>query len=263
MDRVLAYGRPADSERSETAELEFAPLYGGDFADEAWIIGNGPSLAKIDLNLLCDRVTYGMQRIHLMYDKFRWRPTYYFMYDRSRPRQPQQWKEDLAFHSQQGYPCYIRADFAVDLWEKFDKTKINFDNVVFVPCCEHVQGNDHVDAPGKPTEWHLPVICKYGGSAFAAIQMAVMRGARRIFLLGCDLGYGDAATVNHFSRDYLPPDSYDIRMARVTNRTMEDAHRIAKMECNKRGIQLINATPGGHLNVHPRRDFQKCLNGLR
>lgn len=238
---------------------ELTPKFDDRYSEEAWIIGNGPSLAKIDLNLLCDRTTYAMQRIHLMYDKFSWRPTYYVMFDRSRPSVPHQWKSDLEFHSQQGYPCYARSDMFNQLWVKYNDSKIVYDNIIFLPLCEHSNGRDQIRHPERPTEWHLPRVCKYGGSAFVAIQLAVMRGAKRIFLLGCDLGYGGDIKLNHFSREYIPVDSYTEDFARLTNATMEDAHKIAKMECEKRGAKIYNATPGGFLGVHPRRDFHECV----
>ena len=43
-----------------------------------FIIGNGPSLSKTDLNLIKNEVSFAMNRISLIYDKnIDWRPTYY------------------------------------------------------------------------------------------------------------------------------------------------------------------------------------------
>ena len=46
------------------------------------IIANGPSLKEINLDLLKNIPTIGMNRIYMLYDKFEFRPTYYCIEDR-------------------------------------------------------------------------------------------------------------------------------------------------------------------------------------
>jgi hypothetical protein len=41
------------------------------------IIGNGPSLNKMDLSFLKNEITFGMNRIYLLFDKWSFTPTYY------------------------------------------------------------------------------------------------------------------------------------------------------------------------------------------
>ena len=46
--------------------------------ERLFLIGNGPSLAETDLNLLKNENTLAMNRISLIYDKnIDWKPTYY------------------------------------------------------------------------------------------------------------------------------------------------------------------------------------------
>ena len=42
-----------------------------------FIVANGPSLAKTDLQLLEDEITFGLNRIYLYFDKTSFRPSYY------------------------------------------------------------------------------------------------------------------------------------------------------------------------------------------
>ena len=47
--------------------------------ERVFILGNGPSLNETDLNLLEKENTIAMNRISMIYDKYKyWRPTYYF-----------------------------------------------------------------------------------------------------------------------------------------------------------------------------------------
>jgi hypothetical protein len=41
------------------------------------IIGNGPSVNKIDLSFLKDEIAFGMNRIYLGFEKYDFTPTYY------------------------------------------------------------------------------------------------------------------------------------------------------------------------------------------
>lgn len=46
-----------------------------------FIIGNGPSLRAEDLNKLSDEITLCGNRIYEIFDKTKWRPTYFFCID--------------------------------------------------------------------------------------------------------------------------------------------------------------------------------------
>ena len=48
-----------------------------------FVIGNGPSLTKEDLELLRNEVTFASNRIYKMFDKTDWRPTFYAVFDES------------------------------------------------------------------------------------------------------------------------------------------------------------------------------------
>ena len=43
----------------------------------AFLVANGPSLNDIDLDLIKDEISFGMNRISLAYKNTKWRPTYY------------------------------------------------------------------------------------------------------------------------------------------------------------------------------------------
>lgn len=227
-------------------------------SDTAWVVGNGPSLRDVPLNLLQGRPSFGVQRIHLIYPDTHWRPTHFVMADRSRPTQPQQWLDDLGRHIGTGEFVYVRSDMVPQILAHYGLDELP-DGFKAWMVCEHINGDDRIDSPIKPRSWHEG-ICKYGGSVPVAIQIAAYMGVQRIRLIGCDLGYKDAGNVNHFHPKYNPVDSLTVDQARIENQTIEDAHQIARRECEARGIDIKNAWPKSGLGVYEKIDFFSALN---
>ena len=73
----------------------------------AFILGNGSSLAGVNLDLLIGETTFACNRIHQKYPEFEWRPTYYVMVDKSCNRE---WPKDMYFHLDADETCYISDD---------------------------------------------------------------------------------------------------------------------------------------------------------
>lgn len=220
----------------------------------AFVIGNGPSLKPKHLDLIRGEASFAAQRIHLIYPKTRWRPTDYVLADRYRPSLYPIWKQDVYPHFLSSEECWVREDFKVELGSPEGL------NIHYFPPCYHALGQrDSILSEERPRAWHLPEICKYGGSVVVAIQLAVREGFNPIYLMGCDLGYKDAANINHFDPNYCPPDSYPMQVARRENATLKDAHEIAFRECAATGIEIVNVGVGGELNAYPRKSLESVL----
>ena len=92
------------------------------------------------------------------------------------------------------------------------------------------------------------------------VQEAVLEGYNPLYLLGCDVGFVPGHGGTHFAKDYYPaaqvttPEGADER-----NRTLLAMHQVIKRECDARGIQVFNATPGGSLEVYPRVSLESVL----
>ncbi len=95
-------------------------------------------------------------------------------------------------------------------------------NVIFMRRCAHADG-------AHPNAWHMPTPCSYGGSISLAIQAAAVLGRTPIILVGCDLDARD--------------------------------HEIALRSAAEMGIEILNATVGGALEVYQRVDFWDLLDG--
>ena len=211
-----------------------------------FVVGNGPSLARTNLDLIKDEISYGMQRIHLIYPKTTWRPTYWVCADKDKGVDDR-WLEDAMFHLKQGYPCYFRKNFINDV--------PHLPNATFEIGCEHWDAGP--DDPRTPTEWHFPKICRYGGSMSAALQFAVREKYNPIYVIGADCGLTLDPTKNHFDPEYGRPIYADEEILR-DNLCYPRMHAIARKEAEARGITIYNATLGGEIEAYERVDY----NGL-
>lgn len=220
----------------------------------AFIVATGPSLNWTPLDRLAAEVTYSFNKIYLMFDKTKWRPSYWVIADLSAQ---DKWPMDGVF--QHGSKYIVRADFH----EAIDKY-VGGADVEWVPRCEQ---HDHKNcqSEGTPKSWHLPTYCRFGGGMFIAIQHAVMHGYNPLYLVGADLyrendlDEAKWADVNHFSPEYgvkMPSKygSYD-----RFNQTLILAHRNALDGCHERGVEIYNATLGGSLEIYPRVNLGDIL----
>lgn len=96
--------------------------------------------------------------------------------------------------------------------------------------------------------------CDHGTSLNVAIQLAVKKGFKVVYLLGCDMGYQDTGT-SHFYRDN--PKSR--LAAEQVNANILHAHSVIKKECKERGVEIYNATIGGELETYERVDLCQLL----
>jgi hypothetical protein len=220
------------------------------------LVGNGPSLNQTPLDRLNYDISAGVNRVHLFYPKTTWRPDFYVYGDRSRGLD---FVPDLVYHIQENdYPCYVRADIGrqgeLGIPNGLSKNLYEYPNYLpFVECPHASTLNKHADS------WHLPHLCKYGGSIYIAAQIAVYEyQATELIFVGCDLGY-KAHKMNNFSPDYHDIDAYNLKDELRVDDTLIKAHKIIKKECDERGIAVYNATIGGNLDVYPRMDIKELM----
>ena len=211
--------------------------------DTVVVVGNGPSLRETPLvDLSRFYTTIGVNRIHLIYPDTSWRPEHWVIADRSGATE---WETDVPVHVGHGYTCWVREDMCVF------RQWYTAPNLRVVRDCSHIDiDHEHAD------RWHLEdpekPICKQGGSVHAAIQIAVKQlAAKRILIVGCDMGF-QANKVNHFSPDYVNVDYYEPQRMNLVIRNLDHCWRIARDECEARGVELLNAGIGGELDTLSR-----------
>lgn len=253
------YG-PFRSPVSDLARLE--ELRNHHAGERVFILGNGPSLTKCDLEKLADERTFGVNKIYLLFDQIQWKPTYYTLLD---------WK--------------MGAAIADDL-------EILGGVVKFFP--ERFRG---LLPSSKETYWYWPrTVGTHVSDQFSsdmvrgvpsratvlvtAIQQAFFLGFRDIYLLGVDASYTIPDSVqqsgpdrfgtgvrlnllstedddpNHFAPNYFGRGAHwhDPNVA-----DMRRMFRLMRKGVERRGGRLINASVGGSLEELPRVDYESLF----
>lgn len=215
----------------------------------AWVLGNGPSLAKTNLDLLVDEVTFGVNRVHLIYPQTKMRVKFYVRAEEAFGMEVEDWLDD--FLAQVEVPetqIYCNQYFTKHIERHFNNTDIRA-RVHRIKTCPHYLM--HFDNKDCPHTWHQG-LCTFGSSVNVAVQLAVQMGYSPIYLVGCDLGYRDE-TPSHFAEGY---EMGDIQPARYANSDTLAAHMIASRSSP---VPILNATIGGVLEAYPRVRYEELF----
>jgi len=216
-----------------------------------FVVGNGPSLNKTPLELLEGEVSWGVNRIHLIYPRTSWRPTHITFAEMTAGGSdwfPKIW-ESVKMNPQAKKYARDDAWWYTEEMDGYDITRFN--------ACTHHDINPVKKTTG-PDRWHPPQICKFGGSIPMTIQLAVNEGFGPIYLIGCDLGH-KAGSDNHFDK------SYGASSGAIDKLNIDEATALKRRTANRMGhelafasspVPIYNATVGGKLEVYPRVNFR-------
>jgi hypothetical protein len=197
------------------------------------IIGNGPSLADIPNEFLVKYPTFGSNRVYLKFT-----PDYYAFCDRL-------W-----------IGHYIEDIKALTCKEKFIRAE--FAHLIPGAIPLH-------NKPGRRMFSYEPHNWVHDGATvtFVHLQWAFHLGFERVGLIGVDHYYhgyeGEPMTQQtgkdaaHFSPDYYGD---HVTYWRPNLERTTGSYEIAKKAYEKAGREIINITPGTHLDVFPKEDWQ-------
>ncbi len=220
--------------------------------ERCFIIGNGPSLTREDLNLLINEKTFAFNCIYRMYPYTDWRPTYYMALDMSVQQTMMQEKQ------------------------------INFGaGSVFFSNKKLVQRYKKQNAHKIFLSWNLPIhrekvtiesisedvsICFSSSHSVSinAIEFAFYMGFKEIYLLGIDHQWGVEIDMNghkhinkgiaaHFKEDKDKSAFFGYAEA------LTKCYEVCKKYADKHGIKIINVTRGGKLEVFERDTLENVL----
>lgn len=226
-----------------------------------FILGNGPSLQKTNLNLIKDEYSIAMNRISKIYDKTNWRPSFFVCTTSN--VEDEEWRKDILETVDMGVPTFI--------WDELSKHFDKYENIYNLKCT-----NGSEVSMDPPLEWWSydieQRVTKFGTSMIVALQIAVYMGFDEIYILGADLGFktsllqkifyrlrmkkiGHMFDKNHFFGSYGTPGFNSDTL----NKNMVGAHVLAKKACEEKDIKVYNASIGGALEVYPRVDYYSLL----
>jgi hypothetical protein len=230
-----------------------------------FIMGNGPSLNEMDLNLFEGENMWCTNRAYLLFDRVSWRPKFYTGVDRR-----------------------VIPDIANELNELAEQLP---DTTFFWPIVFFQDGviRDHnrafwfhektVDESRYPeavfSEDCVDYVVHPRTVTISAIQLASYLGFNPIYLIGCDTNYvipaattileeGDSHRLTSTADN--DPNHFDARYFGAGKKwhaphpeKMIEHYRCIRRFCDSKGTKIINATVGGMLEEFPRMDYREVL----
>ncbi|UCF44277.1 MAG: glycosyltransferase, partial [Planctomycetota bacterium] len=207
------------------------------------IIGNGPSLNKMDLSFLKNEITFGMNRIYLLFNKWDFRPTYYVSVN----------------------PLVIEQSAG----EIYKITSPKFLSLNGLPHVQNHRDNIFLQSIRRPSFSTDPRNGLWEGHTvtYVAMQLAYFMGFSEVILIGVDHCFktkgapnkeivSQGPDENHFHPDYF---GKGVRWQLPDLERSEMAYRLAKQAFEAAGRQIIDATVDGHLTIFPKADYREIF----
>lgn len=227
--------------RSEWRTIRrFKNMYAG---SRCVIIGNGPSLELTDLSSVRNEVTFGLNRIYLMFNRLGWETTFHVVVN-------QLVVEQCAtdFRTIRS-PLFTTAPSRPILG--------GMPNAVFL---------DSIDGPRFSTDASLGV---WEGATvtYVALQLAFYMGFSTVILVGVDHRFSVTGLphqivesagpdANHFDANYF---GKGFKWQIPDLELSESAYRLARLKFEKDGRRVIDSTVAGALNVFPKMPLETAL----
>lgn len=219
-----------------------------------FIIGNGPSLKHTDLSLLRNEITFGANRLYMLFEQMGFSTTFYLVTDQNIV---QHYHQDIDVVQAQKFlrphhrPLFPRSKDAIFIK---DKTSA-------VPSFAYNPGHGLWTA---------------GTVTYMALQLAYYMGFDTAILVGVDHSYKEAGAYkdsqipltkrliltsqgddpNHFSPDYYQP---GVPWIVPNPETVELAYCMAKYAFEREGRRVLDATVQGKLQVFPKVEYRSLF----
>jgi lipopolysaccharide biosynthesis glycosyltransferase len=190
------------------------PIWEG---EDCWILGGGPSIKGLNLSLLDDKKVLGVNDGYL-------------------------------------FDCCDICYFGDTIWWKHHKEGIvEWGKPLFSTSSVHDPSINHLGVVTKGLTQAKDKLGWNQNSGFAAINLAIHLGAKRIYLVGYDMNFGTEGESNwHENIRKVAKNSYDVFL-RNQKRVAEDAK-------NKfPEVQIINTNPDSRLSAFPKITFEESL----
>ncbi len=227
--------------------------------NRCFIMGNGPSLNKMDLSLFENEYVWGSNRCYLLFDQIKWRPKFYIAVDKRVVPDNAEEINNLRFILKDSFlffPSIFRYNKVIKSSEKvywFDEHTLNDENLPY--------SMFSLD----PAEFLYTVRTV----TISALQLAVYFGFNPIYLIGCDTNYTVPKNVifendnkdliistkddpNHFHKDYFGNGKkwHEPHVDRMIIN-----YEQSKKVCDEINVQVYDATVDGKLQVFPKINY--------
>lgn len=214
--------------------------------ETCYIIGTGPSLTLKDLEMLKNKYTFGVNTLYKLFDDLGWQTTYYCLID---PKTYGNISDEIRKHEIKNI-FYAGNRISDDV-----KNGIPFE----LECSDFYKIK-------QPELYNFTCFSNeldkyiYDGASvvYATLQIAVYMGFKRIVLLGVDCNYTLKKEELHNDKLSYTSD-YNYKWNENTGLTMIEGFKYAKAYSDENGIEIINATRGGMLEVFERANLEDIV----
>lgn len=225
--------------------------------EEIVLIGGGPSINKLDLSLLANKTTIACNAFHLKMEELDWEPTYYVVED---PLPAKENREEInrEISSIKLFPNefrrFLKRTGDYDVYVNFRRSYGIGKNSVWPRFNE----KDNLDF-------------YWGGTVmFFSIQLAVLLGCSKIYLIGVDLNYkipsGTIKKGTVLTSTQEDPNHFDPRYFGAGKKwhlpetdRMQKAFDKAYEYCSAKGVEIVNIGVDSKLKTIPRESYTKAM----
>ena len=213
----------------------------------AFIIGNGPSLRNTDLSKLKNEVTFGMNRIYLMFPELGFKTTFLSVVN---DLVIEQTAADLAALDIPKFLTWRSRRF-------FEQPGISMDANKMPTFLYTTYDAPSFSADVRGRVWEGATV------TYVTIQLAFHMGFEELILIGVDHTYtatgkpnttvtSEGDDPNHFSASYF---GKGFRWQLPDLETSEMAYRMARARIELAGRRIVDATVGGKLQIFKKVDY--------
>ncbi len=240
------------------SKAEIAKLKNKFKGQRCFIVGNGPSLNQIDLNLLKNEYSFAVNSIYYKTREMGYKPTFYVVEDlhviNDNLKEINDYQCNFMF-----FPSKFKSKFNKGANRYFLNLDYSFYNDV----------SPYFEIPRFSQDCSEEVFCGQSVT-IVNLQLAYYLGFTEVYLIGMDFNYNIPDTakvegnviesteddVNHFHPDYFGKGKkwHDPKLYNVLK-----SYRLAKLMYELDGRKVINATVGGKLDVFERKNFNELL----
>lgn len=212
--------------------------------ERCFIIGNGPSLKRMDLSPFVEEITFGLNRIYLMFPEINFTPSYYVAVNK-----------------------LVIQQCSAEILSRVPSQKfISYDARTWVDFRPDVAFLLSRDGPRFYRDitrgvWQGATV------TFVAMQIAFFMGFKKVVLIGVDHAYSTSGhpheTIvsagddpDHFDENYF---GRGFRWQLPDLELSERAYHLAKQNFEADGREIVDATVDGRLEVFPKVDFKSLF----